>query len=138
MEALMKINNIKEACSKYVLNFDGEIYETNDERSIIQGMDKTYLESNDNNILLEKRIYLAKKILLYSIMLNLKVEIHNSNEKLEENYKVDKDNSGNEVYYEEPDIILNVEDEISMFKGINSTSFASVYKKNNCGEYELI
>lgn len=31
MEALMKINNIKEACSKYVLNFDGEIYETNDE-----------------------------------------------------------------------------------------------------------
>lgn len=101
-------------------------------------MDNTYLESNDNNLLLEKRIYLAKKILLYSIMLNLKVEIHNGSEKLEENYKVDKDNSGNEVYYEEPDIILNVEDEISMFKGINSTSFASVYKKNDCGEYELI
>ena len=56
---------------------------------------------------------------------------------LKVNYATDKDNSDYEEDYEEPDIIIDVKDELTMFSGINKVGYAKIHKRLEDGNYEL-
>lgn len=70
---------------------------------------------------------------MYAIMYDLNVEVWNGNERVRENYAVDKDDCD----YETADVIIDVQSEITMFSGINEIGYAKIYYRNDDGLYKL-
>lgn len=71
-------------------------------------------------------IDLARALSMYAIMYGLNVEVWNGNERVKENYVADKDEPDYEEDYKEADILINVENEIIMFSGINKIEYAKI------------
>lgn len=134
INSIIEIKTIKEATKKYIIEFDGKIYETNYENSIIYVMDEQYVDSNDNYIKMLKRIDFARELMLYSIMEGLNLEMWIGNEKIRYNNISDKEYTE----CENIDVIINIEDELSMFSAINKIGYAKIYIKNDNDKYILI
>lgn len=130
---VIEIEKIEKATRKYVIEFNGKTYETDCEKNIIYVMDNQYIDSNDDYTEILKRINLARELMIYSIIEGMNIEIWNGNERIEQNYILEKDDINNE----DVDIIINVEDEISMFSGINEIGYAKIYIKNESDTYFL-
>lgn len=131
INSMIEIETIKKAAKKYIIEFDGKIYETNYESSIIYIMHEQYVDSDDNYIKILERIDFAKELMLYSIMEGLNLEIWIGNEKIRHNNISDKE-------FENIDVIINIEDELSMFSAINKIGYAKIYTKNDNDKYILI
>lgn len=100
-------------------------------------IDEPYIDSDDKYVQMIMRIDLARALSMFALMLDLNVEVYNGPEKVRSNYAVDKDDPDYEEDYEEPDIIIDVKDELTMFSGINKTNYAKIYKRLEDGNYEL-
>lgn len=133
-EWIREIQSLEEAARKYVIVFDGKVYEGDNEQDIIHVIDPPYIDSDDKYVQMLMRIDLARALSMYAIMYDLNVEVWNGNERVRENYAVDK----NDPDYEEVDVIIDVKDEISMFSGINEIGYAKIYKRNKNGIYQLV
>lgn len=131
---VIEIEEIEKATRKYVIEFNNKIYETDCEKNIIYIMDNQYIDSNDDYAEILKRINLARELMIYSIIEGVNIEIWNGNERIEENYILEKD----DINTENVDIIINVEDEISMFSGINEIGYAKIYIKRYNDTYFLL
>ena len=100
-------------------------------------IDEPYIDSDDKYVQMIMRIDLARALSMFALMLDLNVEVYNGPEKVRSNYAVDKDDPDYEEDYEEPDIIIDVKDELTMFSGINKVGYAKIYKRLEDGNYEL-
>ena len=136
-EWLREIKDLEEAERKYVIEFEGKIYEGDKEQDIIHVMDAPYIDSDDRYVQMLMRIDLARALSMYAIMYDLNVEVWNGNERVRENYAVDKDDSDYEDYYETANVIIDVQSEITMFSGINEIGYAKIYYRNDDGLYKL-
>lgn len=76
-------------------------------------------------------------IIKFIIKNNKNVEIQNNGQEVRENYATAEDDPDYEKDYEIPDVILDVRDEFTLFKGINELEYAKVYYKDESGQYEL-
>ncbi|WP_133016443.1 hypothetical protein [Clostridium cuniculi] len=133
-----EIKGLEEATRKYVIEFEGKIYEADNEQDIIHVIDAPYIDSDDRYVQMLMRIDLARALSMYVIMVNLNVEVWNGNERVRENYAVDKDDPDYEEDYEEADVIINVENEVTMFSGINKIGYAKIYERDGFGKYKLV
>lgn len=133
-----EIESLEQAIRKYVIEFEGKIYEADNEQDIIHVIDAPYIDSDDRYVQMLMRIDLARALSMYAIMGNLNVEVWNGNERVRENYAADKDDPDYEEDYEEADVIINVENEITMFSGINKIGCAKIYERDKVGNYNLI
>ncbi|WP_419749079.1 hypothetical protein ACNULB_15290 (plasmid) [Clostridium perfringens] len=70
---------------------------------------------------------------MYSIMNGINVEVYNNGKKVRNTYAVSEDDPD----YEIPDVILDVFDEFTLFKGLNELKYAKIYYKSDDGEYKL-
>lgn len=131
-----EIESLDKAVRKYVIEFEGKIYEADNEQDIIHVIDPPYIDSDDRYVQMLMRIDLARALSMYAIMYNLNVEVWNGNERVRENYAVDKDDPDYEEEYEEADVTINVKNEITMFSGINQVGYAKIYYRNDNGVYE--
>lgn len=134
INSIIEIETIKKATKKYIIEFCGKIYETNYEKNIIYVMHEQYVDSNNNYIKMLKRIDFARELMLYSIMEGLNLEIWIGNEKIRDNNISDKECTE----CENIDVIINIEDELSMFSAINKIGYAKIYIKNDNDQYILI
>lgn len=132
-QCIIEIEKIEKATKKYVIEFNGKIYETDYENSIIYVMYEQYINNNDSYIKMLERIDFARELMLYSIMEDLNVEIWIGNERIKQI------NISDEEYIDcdNVDVIINIEDEVSMFSAINKIGYAKIYIKNESDEYIL-
>ena len=136
-EWVREINGIDEATRNYVIEFEGKIYEMDNEQDVIHVIDPPYIDSDDKYVQMIMRIDLARALSMYALMYDLNVEVYNGEERVKANYAADKDDPDYEEDYDNPDIIIDVKDEITMFKGINNVGYAKIYYRNNDGAYKL-
>lgn len=136
-EWIRVINNKDEAGRKYVLETHGFVYEADNEQDIMARIIKDYIETDDRNMQLLFRIDFARALAMYSIMLNKNVDIQNNGKEIKENYAAEDDDPDYEKDYNEPDVILDVKDEFTLFKGINELEYAKVYYRDKNGKYKL-
>ena len=136
-EWIRVINNKDEAVRKYVLETQGFVYEADNEQDIMARIIKDYIETDDRNMQLLFRIDFARALAMYSIMLNKNVDIQNNGNEIKENYAAEEDDPDYEKDYDEPDVILDVQDELTLFKGINELEYAKVYYRDKNGQYKL-
>ena len=132
-----EIKSLSEATRNYVIEFKERIYEADNEQDIVHIIDQPYIDSDDRYVQMIMRIDLARALSMYAIMLGLNVEVYNGEERVKSNYAADKDDPDYEEDYEEADIIIDIKDEFTMFKGINEVGYAKIYHRNNDGSYEL-
>ncbi|MGM8317237.1 hypothetical protein ACSXC6_17820, partial (plasmid) [Clostridium perfringens] len=93
--------------------------------------------TDDRNMQLLFRIDFARALSMYSIMNGINVEVYNNGKKVRDNYAVSEDDPDYEKDYEIPDVILDVFDEFTLFKGLNELKYAKIYYKSDDGEYKL-
>ncbi|WWU66705.1 hypothetical protein QJR26_17885 (plasmid) [Clostridium baratii] len=136
-EWIRVIKNKGEAVRKYVLETQGFVYEADNEQDIMARIIKDYIETDDRNMQLLFRIDFARALAMYSIMLNKNVDIQNNGNEIKENYAAEDDDPDYEKDYDEPDVILDVQNEFTLFKGINELEYAKVYYKDKNGQYKL-
>lgn len=136
-EWIRVINNKEEAVREYVLETQGFVYEADNEQDIMARIIKDYIETDDRNMQLLFRIDFARALAMYSIMLNKNVDIQNNGNEIKENYAVEADDPDYEKDYDEADVILDVKDEFTLFKGINELEYAKVYYRDKNGQYKL-
>ncbi len=136
-EWVREINGIDEATRNYVIEFEGKIYEMDNEQDVIHVIDPPYIDSDDKYVQMIMRIDLERALSMYALMYDLNVEVYNGEERVKANYAADKDDPDYEEDYDNPDIIIDVKDEITMFKGINKVGYAKIYYRNNDGAYKL-
>lgn len=132
-----EINDISEATKNYVIEYDNNVYEADNIQDIIEVMFKGYIEVDDPNMQLLFRIDFARALAMQSLANDINVEIVNGNERIKENYAADDDDSDYEKDYEEADVLINIESELTMFSAINRINYARIYLKNN-KDYRLI
>ena len=132
-----EIESLDKAKRKYAIEFEGKIYEADNEQDVLHVIDEPYIDSDDRYVQMIMRIDLARALSMFALMLDLNVEVYNGPEKVRSNYAVDKDDPDYEEDYEEPDIIIDVKDELTMFSGINKVGYAKIYKRLEDGNYEL-
>ena len=132
-----EIESLDKAKRKYAIEFEGKIYEADNEQDVLHVIDEPYIDSDDKYVQMIMRIDLARALSMFALMLDLNVEVYNGPEKVRSNYAVDKDDPDYEEDYEEPDIIIDVKDKLTMFSGINKTNYAKIYKRLEDGNYEL-
>lgn len=132
-----EIESLDKAKRKYAIEFEGKIYEADNEQDVLHVIDEPYIDSDDKYVQMIMRIDLARALSMFALMLDLNVEVYNGPEKVRSNYAVDKDDPDYEEDYEEPDIIIDVKDELTMFSGINKVGYAKIYKRLEDGNYEL-
>lgn len=132
-----EIESLDKAKRKYAIEFEGKIYEADNEQDVLHVIDEPYIDSDDRYVQMIMRIDLARALSMFALMLDLNVEVYNGPEKVRSNYAVDKDEPDYEEDYEEPDIIIDVKDELTMFSGINKVGYAKIYKRLEDGNYEL-
>ena len=137
-EWVREIDGLEEATRKYVIEFEGKFYEADHEQDVIHVIDEPYIDSDDRYVQMLMRIDLARALSMYAIMYNLNVEVWNGNERVRENYAADKYDPDYEDDYEEGDVIINVENEITMFSGINKIGYAKIYERDEDGKYKLV
>lgn len=130
---IKEIKKRDKATKKYVIEFDGKIYETDYEKNIIYIMHNQYIDNNDSHIKMLERIDFARELMIYSIMEELNVEICIGNKTIKGNINSDK----GYMEYENVDVIIDVENEISMFSAINKIGYAKIYKKKHNDKYIL-
>ena len=131
-----EIESLDKAVRKYVIEFEGKIYEMDHEQDVIHVIDPPYIDSDDRYVQMIMRIDLARALSMYALMFGLNVEVFNGNERVNPNYAADKDDPDYEEEYEEADVIIDVKNEITMFSGINQTGYAKIYYRNDKGIYE--
>lgn len=136
-EWVREIKSLDKAVRKYVIEFEGKIYEADNVQDIIHVIDPPYIDSDDKYVQMIMRIDLARALSMYALMFGLNVEVYNGNERVKPNYAADKDDPDYEEEYEEADVIINVKNEITMFSGINKIGYAKIYYRNDKGVYEL-
>lgn len=136
-EWIRVIDNLDLAERKYVLKIDGIIYEADNEQDIAARLIKDYIETDDPNVQLLFRIDFARALAMYSLCNGLNVEIAKGNEKIKENYAADESDEDYDKDYDEPDYIIDVDTEITLFKAINELEYAEIYRKKN-NAYEKI
>lgn len=132
-----EIESLDKAKRKYAIEFEGKIYEADNEQDVLHVIDEPYIDSDDRYVQMIMRIDLARALSMFALMFDLNAEVYNGPEKVRSNYAVDKDEPDYEEDYEEPDIIIDVKDELTMFSGINKVGYAKIYKRLEDGNYEL-
>ena len=136
-EWIQQIDSINNATRKYVLVFDDLIFEADNEQDITSRLIRDYIETDDRNMQLLFRIDFARALSMYSIMHNLNVEVYNNGKIVKDNYAVDENDPDYIKYYEKPDVILDVSDEFTLFKGLNELNYAKIYYRDEDGKYKL-
>lgn len=136
-EWVREIESLDKGTRKYIIEFENKIYEADNEQDIVHVMDAPYIDSDDRYVQMIMRIDFARAISMYTLIKGLNVEVYNGNERVKANYAADKDDSDYEEDYEEADIIIDIENEITMFSGINKTRYAKIYYRNENGVYKL-
>ena len=136
-EWIQKIDSIDDANRKYVLVFDDLVFEADHEQDITSRLIRDYIETDDRNMQLLFRIDFVRALSMYSIMNGINVEVYNNGKKVRDNYAVSEDDPDYEKDYEIPDVILDVFDEFTLFKGLNELKYAKIYYKSDDGEYKL-
>lgn len=136
-EWIQKIDSIDNANRKYVLVFEDLIFEADHEQDITSRLIRDYIETDDRNMQLLFRIDFARALSMYSIMKGLNVEVYNNGKKVRDNYAVSEDDPDYEKDYEVPDVILDVFDEFTLFKGLNELNYAKIYYKSDDRKYNL-
>lgn len=136
-EWVREIESLDKAVRKYVIEFEGNIYEADNEQDIIHIIDPSYIDSDDKYVQMIMRMDLGRALSMYAIMFELNVEVYNGDERVKSNYAIAKDDIDYEEDYEEPDVVINIENEITMFSGINKIGYAKIYYRNDNGVYEL-
>ena len=134
---IQKIDSIDNATRKYVLVFEGLIFECVHEQDVAARLIRDYAETDDRNMQLLFRIDFARALSMYSIMNGLNVEVQNNGKLIRDNYAVDEDDPDYEKDYDIPDVVLDVFDEFTLFKGLNELKYAQVYYKSDDGTYIL-
>ena len=136
-EWIQKIDSIDDATRKYVLVFEGLIFECVHEQDVAARLIRDYAETDDRNMQLLFRIDFARALSMYSIMNGLNVEVHNNGKLIRDNYAVSEDDTDYEKDYDIPDVVLDVFDEFTLFKGLNELKYAKIYYKSDDGTYKL-
>lgn len=136
-EWIRVINRKEDAVRKYVLEIHGFIYEADNEQDIMARIIKDYIETDDRNMQLLFRIDFARALSMYSIMIGENVEIENNGKEIKENYAADEKDPDYEKDYDSPDVILDVKDEFTLFKGLNEVDYAKVYYRDENRKYKL-
>lgn len=134
---IQKIDSIDNATRKYVLVFEGLIFECVHEQDVAARLIRDYAETDDRNMQLLFRIDFARVLSMYSIMNGLNVEVQNNGKLIRDNYAVDEDDPDYKKDYDIPDVVLDVFDEFTLFKGLNELKYAQVYYKSDDGTYKL-
>ena len=134
---IQKIDSIDAATRKYVLVFEDLIFECVHEQDVAARLIRDYAETDDRNMQLLFRIDFARALSMYSIMNGLNVEVQNKGKLIRDNYAVDEDDPDYEKDYYIPDVILDVFDEFTLFKGLNELNYAKIYYKDDEGKYKL-
>ncbi|MBO3399093.1 hypothetical protein JJB71_16390 [Clostridium perfringens] len=134
---IQKIDSIDDATRKYVLVFEDLIFECVHEQDVAARLIKDYAETDDRNMQLLFRIDFARALSMYSIMNGLNVEVQNNGKLIRDNYAVDEDDPDYEKDYDIPDVVLDVFDEFTLFKGLNELNYAKIYYKDDEGKYKL-
>ena len=132
-EWVREIESLDRATRNYVIEFEGKIYEADNEQDIVHVIDGPYIDSDDRYVQMIMRIDLARALSMYALMAGLNVEVYNGSERVRNNYAADEKDPD----YETPDIVIDIKDEFTMFEGINKVGYASIYKKVEDGKYEL-
>ncbi|MDU7068859.1 MAG: hypothetical protein E6343_12930 [Clostridium perfringens] len=136
-EWIQKIDSIDNANRKYVLVFENLVFEADNEQDITSRLIRDYIETDDRNMQLLFRIDFASALSMYSIMKGLNVEVQNNGKLIRDNYAVDEDDPDYEKDYDIPDVVLDVFDEFTLFKGLNELNYAQIYYKSDDGTYKL-
>lgn len=136
-EWIQKIDSIDNATRKYVLVFDDLVFEAENEQDITSRLIRDYIETDDKNMQLLFRIDFSRTLSMYGIMNGINVEVYNNGKKVIDNYAVSEDDPDYEKDYEIPDVILDVFDEFTLFKGLNELKYAKIYYRSDNGEYKL-
>lgn len=136
-EWIQKIDSIDNANRKYVLVFENLVFEADNEQDITSRLIRDYIETDDRNMQLLFRIDFASALSMYSIMKGLNVEVQNNGKLIRDNYAVDEDDPDYEKDYDIPDVVLDVFDEFTLFKGLNELNYAKIYYKSDDGTYKL-
>ena len=68
-------------------------------------------------------------------MNGINVEVQNNVKLIRDNYAVDEDDPDYEKDYAIPDVVLDVFDEFTLFKGLNELKYAQIYYKSDDGTY---
>ena len=134
---IQKIDSIDNATRKYVLVFEGLIFECVHEQDVAARLIRDYAETDDRNMQLLFRIDFARALSMYSIMNGLNVEVHNNGKLIRDNYAVSENDPDYEKDYDNPDVVLDVFDEFTLFKGLNELNYAKIYYKSEDGTYKL-
>lgn len=134
---IQKIDSIDNATRKYVLVFDGLIFECVHEQDVAARLIRDYAETDDRNMQLLFRIDFARALSMYSIMNGLNVEVQNNGKLIRDNYAVDEDDPDYEKDYDIPNVVMDVFDEFTLFKGLNELKYAQIYYKSDDGTYKL-
>ena len=134
---IQKIDSIDDATRKYVLVFESLIFEYVHEQDVAARLIKDYAETDDRNMQLLFRIDFARALSMYSIVNGLNVEVQNNGKLIRDNYAVDEDDPDYEKDYDIPDVVLDVFDEFTLFKGLNKLNYAKIYYKSDDGTYKL-
>lgn len=134
---IQKIDSIDNATRKYVLVFEGLIFECVHEQDVAARLIRDYAETDDRNMQLLFRIDFARALSMYSIMNGLNVEVQNNGKLIRDNYAVDEDDPDYEKDYDIPNVVMDVFDEFTLFKGLNELKYAQIYYKSDDGKYKL-
>lgn len=136
-EWVREIESLDRATRNYVIEFEGKIYEADNEQDIVHVIDGPYIDSDDRYVQMIMRIDLARALSMYALMSGLNVEVYNGSERVRNNYAADEKDPDYEEDYETPDIIIDIKDEFTMFEGINKVGYAKIYKRTDEGKYNL-
>ena len=134
---IQKIDSIDDATRKYVLVLEGLIFECVHEHDVAARLIRDYAETDDRNMQLLFRIDFARALSMYSIVNGLNVEVQNNGKLIRDNYAVDEDDPDYEKDYDIPDVVLDVFDEFTLFKGLNELNYSKIYYKSDDGTYKL-
>lgn len=74
---------------------------------------------------------------MYSLMKGFNVEVHINGNLIRNNYAVSEDDPDYKKDYSVPDVILDVFNEFTLFKGLNKLNYAKIYYKSEDGTYKL-
>ncbi|MDY3360462.1 MAG: hypothetical protein SOY04_08690 [Clostridium celatum] len=134
-EWIRRIDSIEAATRKYVLVYEDIVLEADNEQDIMARLYRDYIETDSREVQLLFRIDLARALSMWSISKGLNVEIMNGKEIVKENYAASDKDPDYEKDYEKADVIIDVENELSMFKGINEIGYANIYYRNESNKY---
>lgn len=123
-EIFRKIEHKGEGKRKYILDIYGFVYEADGEKDILEIIIKNYKNATEQEQL-NYRMDLARVLVLYGVIMSKNINIVNESKRTEE------------IYYYKPDMKIYVDNEFTLFKSMNKLGYASIYYRENSGEYRL-